>query len=151
MQSVVGFGCPLGKEGTDAPASRRKVGGPRRYFNGKAPYVFLAPYLALTSVFLVRVLPMPVLKHQLSHVRRRPHAPPARACPDPSATATGGHARRPSGPITDQCVVSPGNVHQVVSEREMPAARARGIARLRMFSITGGGFFPCSGGFGKAW
>jgi hypothetical protein len=33
---------------------------------------------------------------------------------------------------------------------EMPAARAKGIARLRMLSITGRGFLPCKGDFGKA-
>ena len=34
---------------------------------------------------------------------------------------------------------------------EMQPARAKGIARLRMLSITGGIFPPCSGDFGKAW
>lgn len=53
MQGVVELEPPLGQEATDAPASKGKVRGPRRYFNGKAPYVFLAPYLALTSVFFI--------------------------------------------------------------------------------------------------
>jgi len=52
MQSVVELEAPSMEEA--APASlRRKVNKPRRYYKGKAPYVFLAPYLLLTSVFFV--------------------------------------------------------------------------------------------------
>lgn len=52
MQSVVELEAPTAQE--DAPASlRRKVKKPRRYYKGKTPYIFLAPYLLLTSIFFV--------------------------------------------------------------------------------------------------
>lgn len=53
MQSVVELES-VPAEDSAPVTSRKKVSRkPRRYYNGRAPYVFLAPYLLLTSVFFV--------------------------------------------------------------------------------------------------
>jgi ABC-type sugar transport system permease subunit len=50
MQSVAELESPAQVAQVE---SRRPSAPPRRYYNGKAPYVFLAPYLLLTSLFFV--------------------------------------------------------------------------------------------------
>ena len=52
MQSVVELEAPVGAESV-APDSRGKLRRPRRYYKGKAPYVFLVPYLLLSTVFFI--------------------------------------------------------------------------------------------------
>ena len=52
MQSVVELETPAGVAGLEAEP-RRPSAPPRRYYKGKAPYVFLVPYLTLTAVFFV--------------------------------------------------------------------------------------------------
>src|SRR5688572_20451506 len=53
MQSVVELDSVPAAESAPVTSRKKKVGKPRRYYKGKAPYVFLAPYLLLTSVFFV--------------------------------------------------------------------------------------------------
>lgn len=50
MQGVVDLDSPAEAV---APATRRPAAPPRRFYKGKAPYVFLVPYLLLTSIFFV--------------------------------------------------------------------------------------------------
>src|SRR6185295_15808816 len=51
MQSVVDLESPA--EVVLPETRRRPAAPPRRYFKGKAPYIFLVPYVLLTSVFFV--------------------------------------------------------------------------------------------------
>ncbi len=53
MQSVVELEAGTSDPSGEALGSRPKARPPRRYYNGKAPYVFLLPYLVLTSIFFV--------------------------------------------------------------------------------------------------
>ena len=58
MQGVVDLEPPVGAASSPSGASRDEARGkralpPRRYYKGKAPYVFLLPYLLLTAVFFV--------------------------------------------------------------------------------------------------
>jgi ABC-type sugar transport system permease subunit len=56
VQGVVDLESPgeeVAELAPDSAALRRPTAPPRRYHKGKAPYVFLLPYLALTSVFFV--------------------------------------------------------------------------------------------------
>jgi ABC-type sugar transport system permease subunit len=52
MQSVVSLEGAAAESGKGT-LSRPKLGPPRRYFKGNTPYVFLLPYLVLTSVFFI--------------------------------------------------------------------------------------------------
>jgi ABC-type sugar transport system permease subunit len=53
MQGVVDLESPADARGAEAEPRQRAAAPPRRYHKGKAPYVFLGPYLLLTSVFFV--------------------------------------------------------------------------------------------------
>src|SRR5262245_56782444 len=64
MQGVVDLEPPVGASNSPGESSSpggarrdqsrsKRVAPPRRYYKGKAPYVFLLPYLLLTSVFFV--------------------------------------------------------------------------------------------------
>src|SRR3954465_3939091 len=52
MQGVVDLESPAEAAAAAAPA-RPLAAPPRRFYKGKAPYVFLFPYLLLTAVFFV--------------------------------------------------------------------------------------------------
>lgn len=53
MQSVVELESVPAEESAPTTVRKKAAGKPRRYYKGKAPYVFLMPYLLLTSVFFV--------------------------------------------------------------------------------------------------
>jgi ABC-type sugar transport system permease subunit len=53
MQSVVPLEAAEVEVDKSTLSARPGLGRPRRYFKGNAPYVFLAPYLVLTSIFFV--------------------------------------------------------------------------------------------------
>jgi ABC-type sugar transport system permease subunit len=53
MQSVVELEAPSSETTPAASIAGKNLKKPRRYHKGKAPYVFLAPYLVLTSIFFV--------------------------------------------------------------------------------------------------
>jgi ABC-type sugar transport system permease subunit len=53
MQSVVELEAPAGEDSGPVSVSKKKQRLPRRFYKGKTPYIFLLPYLVLTSIFFV--------------------------------------------------------------------------------------------------